>query len=225
MYTFSEIFKKSFIEGYASGNIGVGSVISAIVIAAIVGVYIFFVYRVITRKTFYSKNFNMSLVGIAMITAAIIITVQSSVVISLGMVGALSIVRFRTAIKDPMDLMFLFWSISTGIICGAGLAEYAIVLALVLTLAIIVLDACPVAKAPMILVVNANDLDAEEKVLDVVKKYATHNTVKSRNMTSTTLDMTIEVRTKEGSRLVREIMKLENISSATLLSHDGEVTF
>lgn len=225
MTTFNDIFKKSFLEGYASGKIGVTSVIVAVGVTAIIGLYIFFVYRVLTRKTFYSKNFNMSLVGVAMITAAIIVTVQSSIVVSLGMVGALSIVRFRTAIKDPMDLMFLFWSISTGIICGAGFAEYAIILSLALTFAIVLLDKLPIAKAPMILVVNASDLDAEEKVMEVVKKYAPYSSVKSRNMTSTTLDMTIEVRTQSGAQLVREMMQVKNVCSAALLAHDGEVTF
>lgn len=225
MNTFKDIFKKSFLEGYASGDITITSVIAAVCIAALIGLYIFLVYRVITRKTFYSKNFNMSLVGIAMITAAIIVTIQSSIVVSLGMVGALSIVRFRTAIKDPMDLMFLFWSISTGIICGAGFAEYAVILSLALTLGILILNKLPIAKAPMILVVNALDLDAEEKIMNVVKQFSLYNSVKSRNMTSTTLDMTIEVRTKEGDKLVREMMKVENVSSATLLAHDGEVTF
>lgn len=225
MTTFKDIFKKSFLEGYASGGISATSVVAAVCITALIGVYIFFVYRVITRKTFYSKNFSISLVDVAMITAAIIVTIQSSVVVSLGMVGALSIVRFRTAIKDPMDLMFLFWSISTGIICGAGFAEYAIILALALTFGILLLDKLPIAKAPMILVVNAADLDAEEKIMDVVKQYSSCSNVKSRNMTSTTLDMTIEVRTSEGNHLVREMMKAEGINSAALLAHDGEVTF
>lgn len=225
MNTLKDIFKKSFLEGYASGKVDLASVAAAVCIAALIGLYIFFAYRVITRKTFYSKNFNMSLVGMAMITSAIIVTIQSSVVVSLGMVGALSIVRFRTAVKDPMDLMFLFWSISTGIICGAGLSGYAILLALVLTVIILGLDKLPIAKAPMILVVNSDELDAEERILTVVKKYSAHYTVKSRNLTSSTLDMTIEVRTGEGDRLVREMMKVENVCSAALLSHDGEVTF
>ena len=225
MNTLKDVFKKSFLEGYASGKVTVTSVIAAVCLAALIGLYIFLVYRVITRKTFYSKNFNVSLVGVSMITAAIIVTIQSSVVVSLGMVGALSIVRFRTAVKDPMDLMFMFWSISTGIICGAGFAEYAIVLALALTIGILILDRLPVAKAPMILVVNCADLDAENKIMEVVKKYAAYSAVKSRNMTVSALDMTIEVRTHEGSELVREVMKVESVSSASLLSHDGEVTF
>ena len=225
MRTFKDIFKQSFLEGYATSKIGALSVLQAITISGLLGLYIFFVYRAITRKTFYSRNFNISLVGVAMITSAVIVTIQSSVVVSLGMVGALSIVRFRTAIKDPMDLMFLFWAITTGIICGAGFAEYAIILALALTAVIFILDRIPTMKAPMILIVNASSPDAEAFVMEVVKKYAKYNAVKSRNMTASSLDLTIELRTDSGSNLVREMLTVENVTSAVLLAHDGEATF
>ena len=222
---FSDIFKKSFLEGFASTEITTVTVLSAIAVASAIALYIFFVYRVVTRKTFYSKNFNISLAGITVITAALILTMQSSVVISLGMVGALSIVRFRTAIKDPMDLMFLFWSISVGIICGAGLAQVAVILSIVVTVGIFILDRLPVARAPMILVVNASDLDAEEAVTNAVKPFAGHYRVKSRNMTESSLDLVLELRTAQGSSLVRAVMALEGVTSVSLLSHDGEVTF
>lgn len=220
-----DIFKKSFLEGYASADITLKSVLTALAVTLAIGVYIFLVYRVLTRKTFYSRGFNVSLVGIALITAAIIVTIQSSVVVSLGMVGALSIVRFRTAIKDPMDLMFLFWAISVGIICGAGYAGFAVALSIVLTVALAVLNYIPTAKAPMILVVNASDPDAEERVLAKVREFARYNTVKSRNITASSLDLTLELRVEDGGRLVRELSKLEGVTSAALLSHDGEVTF
>ena len=225
MNSFKDIFKKSFLEGYASTEITTITIVAALGIACLLALYIFFVYRVVTRKTFYSKNFNISLAGITVITASLILTMQSSVVLSLGMVGALSIVRFRTAIKDPMDLMFLFWSISVGIICGAGLAQVAVILSVVVTVGILVLDRLPVAKAPMILVINADDLDAEDVISETVGKYAKHFTVKSRNMTVGCLDLVLEVRTAEGSSLVRELMRLESVTSASLLTHDGEVTF
>ena len=223
--TFKDIFKKSFLEGYASAEITTFTIVVALGIACLLALYIFFVYRVITRKTFYSKNFNITLAGITVITAALILTMQSSVVLSLGMVGALSIVRFRTAVKDPMDLMFLFWSISVGIICGAGLAQVAVILSVVVTLGVLILDRMPVARAPMILVVNSTDLDAEDTVTEVVKKYSRFFSVKSRNMTAQTLDLVVELRTEQGSTLVRDVMKLEGITSASLLAHDGEVTF
>ena len=223
--SFKDIFKKSFLEGYASAEITTFTIVVALGLACLLALYIFFVYRVVTRKTFYSKNFNITLAGITVITAALILTMQSSVVLSLGMVGALSIVRFRTAVKDPMDLMFLFWSISVGIICGAGLAQVAVILSVVVTLGILILDRMPVAKAPMILVVNSSDLDAEEAVEETVKKYTKFFSVKSRNMTADSLDLVVELRTEQGSALVRDVMKLKGITSASLLAHDGEVTF
>ena len=223
--SFKDIFKKSFLEGFSGAEITATTIVVALMIASALAIYIFLAYRVITRKTFYSKNFNISLAAITVITAALILTMQSSVVLSLGMVGALSIVRFRTAIKDPMDLVFLFWSISVGIIVGAGLAQIAIILSIVVTLGILILDRFPVARAPMILVVNADNLDTEISITEVVVEYDKHFCVKSRNMTNTTLDMVIELRTAQGGDLVRKVMTLTGVTSASLLSHDGEVTF
>ena len=223
--SFKDIFKKSFLEGFSSTEITTPTVVIALGIACVLALYIFFVYRVVTRKTFYSKNFNITLAVITVITAALILTMQSSVVLSLGMVGALSIVRFRTAVKDPMDLAFLFWSISVGIICGAGLAQVAVILSVVITVGILVLDNMPVAKAPMILVVNADDLDAEDAITGVVRQHVKHVTVKSRNMTDISLDLVMELRTSEGSALVRDVKKVPGVTAVSLLAHDGEVTF
>ena len=223
--SFKDIFKKSFLEGCAGTEIGLTTIVVAMAVASALALYIFLAYRVVTRKTFYSKNFNISLAGITVITAALILPMQSSVVLSLGMVGALSIVRFRTAIKDPMDLMFLFWSISVGIICGAGLAQIAVILSIVLTIGVMILDMLPVAKAPMILVVHATDRNVEKSVTTAVVAYDKHYRVKSRNMTAGTLDLIIEVRTAQGADLIGQVMALEGVASASLLSHDGEVTF
>lgn len=223
--TFSDIFKNSFLDGFSSADVNIYTATVAMLLASCVGLYIFVVYRVLTRKTFYSKTFNISLAAITVITAGVIITIQSSIVVSLGMVGALSIVRFRTAVKEPMDLAFMFWAIVAGIICGVGLAEIAIVMSLILTVGIVILDKLPVAKAPMILVVNASDLDAEKRIMDEVAKYSKHSTVKSRNMTANSLDLIVELRTGAGSELLKEILQKEGVTSASLLSHDGEVTF
>ncbi len=223
--SFKDIFKKSFLEGYAGSEIDMLTVCVALAIASALALYIFLVYRIMTKKTFYSKSFNITLSAITVITAALILTMQSSVVLSLGMVGALSIVRFRTAIKDPIDLMFLFWSISVGIICGAGLAQVALILSVVLTVGVIVLDHFPIAKAPMLLVVNSTELDCEDAVMATVKKHADHPTVKSRNMTDISLDLVIELRTSQGGQLIKEVKGVSGVSSVSLLSHDGEATF
>lgn len=223
--SFKDIFKKSFLEGFATVELNGRVIFAALGIAAVLALYIFFVYRIMTRKTFYSRNFGIALVGVALITAALILTMQSSVVISLGMVGALSIVRFRTAIKDPLDLMFLFWSISVGIICGAGMAQIAVILSVGLTVAILLLEKLPVAKAPMILVVNADGLDAEERVCAAVAGFAKHYSVKSRNVTAGAVDLVLELRTAQGAELVKAVNALKGIRSVSLMSHDGEVSF
>ena len=215
---FKDVFKKSFLEGFTSMDITTGKIAATLIVTALLALYIFAIYRLVTRKVFYSKNFNISLAVMSLITAAIILAMQSNLVISLGMVGALSIVRFRTAIKDPMDLAFLFWSISIGIICGAGLYEIALVTSVGVTVFILVLDMLPVGKAPMMLVVNSSEMNGEKAVLDVVGKYARYYKVKSRNLSKGRLDLVIELK-------VKEVAALDGMLSASMISHDGEVTF
>ena len=222
---FKDVFKKSFLEGFTSMDITTGKIAATLIVTALLALYIFAIYRLVTRKVFYSKNFNISLAVMSLITAAIILAMQSNLVFSLGMVGALSIVRFRTAIKDPMDLAFLFWSISIGIICGAGLYEIALVTSVGVTVFILVLDMLPVGKAPMMLVVNSSEMNGEKAVLDVVGKYARYYKVKSRNLSKGRLDLVIELKVKEESALVSEVAALDGMLSASMISHDGEVTF
>lgn len=220
---FNDIFKNAFLQGFTNG-IDVRATLAGLLVTAIIGLYIFFVYRLITRKTFYSNTFNLSLIAMAVITAAIILTIQSNVVLSLGMVGALSIVRFRTAIKDPLDLVFLYWSISIGIICGAGLLAIAVILTLGMSLIVLLMQKYPISKKSMILVVNSTNIDSDGLILDTVKKYSKICNVKSKNLTPSTLDMVIEVKVDAESALAREILKIDGITYASILSHNGEVT-
>lgn len=222
---FQDVFKKSFLEGFTSMDITSAKIMATLFMTALLALYIFFIYRLVTRKVFYSKNFNISLAAMSLITAAIILAMQSNLVISLGMVGALSIIRFRTAIKDPMDLVFLFCSISVGIICGAGLYEVALITSVAVTVCILVLDLLPVAKTPMMLVINSSVMDGEDEILEVVDKYAKAYKVKSRNLSKGRLDMVVELRVKDESGLVSEVAAIEGMISASLIAHDGEVTF
>ena len=225
MLSFKDIFKKSFLEGFSSAELTLKTIAVALMVACAIALYIFLVYRVLTRKTFYSHNFNISLAGITVITAALILTMQSNVVLSLGMVGALSIVRFRTAIKDPMDLMFLFWAISAGIICGAGLSMIAVILSIFLTIGILILNQFPVVKAPMLLIINANDIHISDDIQKEISAFTKYYKIKSRNMTEETLDLTIELRTAKGDQLVESLLKIKGVISVSLLDHDGETTF
>lgn len=222
---FGDIFKNSFIARFTSEDISVLQIFGVLCLVALISVYIFGVYRLITRKTFYSKNFNISIAALAMITAAIILAVQSNIVISLGMVGALSIVRFRTAVKDPMDLCFMFWAIAVGICCGAHMAEIAIILSALMTILVFALDKIPLGRAPMILVVNMDDVETELELVKKVKEYCKYFKIKSRNIRENNCNLVIEVRVKEEYQLVQEIKDVKGIKNVSLVSHDGEAVF
>lgn len=225
MTTFKDVFKKSFIEGFSRYDMTPENILIVFAISAVFSVYIFIAYRILTRKTFYSKNFNISLAVINLITAGVILTMQSNVVVSLGMVGALSIVRFRTAVKDPMDLIFLFWSISCGIITGAGQAEIAFALSFIVTIALIAFEKVPVAKAAKILMVSGEGYNLEEKVVSVCKKHCTNFTTKSCSLANNRTDLVIEVKSEKDDELLKEIASIQDVSSSSLLKHDGEVTY
>lgn len=224
--TFSDVFKKSFLEGYSSTQLTTAQIIVVLLFSGVLGIYIFFCYRVLTRKTFYSQNFNISLVAMAVITSAIILSIQSSVVISLGMVGALSIVRFRTAIKDPMDLVFLFWAISVGIICGAGLVEIAVALSILVTVLVVALNKIPVVKAPKILVINATDsIEVDDSIQNAIRSNTKLYEEKTRRVNDGNINLIYELRTNDGKSLVNALNSISGVSTVSLLSHNGEVTF
>ena len=220
---FSDILKSSFIDEFAVTGVSIVDVLIVMLITLIISLYIFFIYRTMTRKNFYNKGFNISLPAVALITAAIIITIQSSVVVSLGMVGALSIVRFRTAIKDPMDLVFMFWSIATGIMCGAGLYMVAFIAALTITFVIYLLDQIPIIQTPQILVIQTSDKDIEDNIIKSIAQYAKYYKIKSRNMSQEGLNMIVEIKIKEESLLLQSISDIENVEYVSLLDYDGEV--
>ena len=219
-----DIIKKSFLSQFQS-NLSYGSVIVTLLAAALIGIYIFVVYRMVCRKAFYSQSFAISLPVIAMITASIIISIQSSVVISLGMVGALSIVRFRTAVKDPMVLAFLFWTISAGIICGATLYLVAVGASLMITVVMLALHFVPNVKPALLLLVNGRSTKIQEELNAVLKSGTSCYKIKSRNVTADGIDMIIELKTKDEDSLIEKVLAIPMVESATLMTHDGEITY
>lgn len=219
-----DIVKKSFLSQFNS-DISTTSLLVTLLVTALIGCYILLVYRVVCRKAFYSKSFAISLPVIAMITAAIIVAIQSNAVISLGMVGALSIVRFRTAVKEPMDLAFLFWSISTGIICGASLLEVAVVSALMITIVMLALHFVPHVKPALLLLVNGTDPKLQAELEQVLKANTVFYKIKSRNVSAGSIDMIVELKTKEEMGLVEKVLAVSGVERATLMNHDGEATY
>ena len=219
-----DILKKSFLSQFQS-DISTSTIVVTLFVTALIGVYIFVVYRLTCRKAFYSKSFAISLPVIAMITASIIIAIQSNVVISLGMVGALSIVRFRTAVKDPMDLAYLFWAISAGIICGAKLFEVAAEASVLITIVMLGLHFVPNAKPALILLVNGRDTKIQEELKQILKDNTSWFKVKSRNVTTNGIDMILELKTRDEDSLVEKVLAIPAVESATLMTHDGEITY
>lgn len=224
MNTFSDIFKKSFLEGMSGGSLTTASILITLLVTCVLALYIFAVYYLAARRNFYSKSFNISLALIAVITASIILAMQSNVVISLGMVGALSIVRFRTAIKEPTDLMFLFWSISVGIICGAGMFKVAVITSIILTLGLFLLELTPLGRASGILIVNASIPEAEQEVLKQAAGFCRDVKVKSRNLSAEGFDMIIECKPGDEHAMLQAVSKVEGVYGVSFMDHDGEVT-
>ncbi len=221
--SFQDAIKKSVMEGFTANDIPVSQIVSILTVTFAIGLYIYIIYKVVSRTALYNKNYHIAMSMISVITAGIIIAMQSSIVISLGMVGALSIVRFRTAIKDTMDLLFLFWSIGEGIICGAGLFELAIVVALMVTVGILILEFVPGGKKPYVLIVNSSDTGAEDEIVQAVHDYSNSFKIKSRNLKKTGIDMIIEVKTQQEKELLNTLNTIKSVDNIALLTHEGEV--
>ncbi len=222
--SFADIFKASFLSEY-SVSLSTTSICVYLSVAAALGFYIYVIYRLLTKKSFYNKSFNISLWVLTVITSAIIITISSNIVLSLGMVGALSIVRYRTAIKDPMDLVFLFWAIAEGIMTGAGMSIMGMVLAVVITFGIVILDKLPMPSASKIMTINANDYNSEDEVLKIVRNYCKYYKVKARTLSAGQLNLILEFNTIDEVSCTKELLGVDGVYSVSTLTHDGEVTF
>lgn len=228
--SFKDIFKKSFLEGFASTEITTLTVVTALGVACLLALYIFFVYRVVTRKTFYSKNFNITLAGVTVITASLILTMQSSVVLSLGMVGALSIVRFRTAIKDSRDTVYIFWSIIVGICCGVG--DYAVAcIGSAVTFAVILLLGCIKSDNRMLLIIRAHRSKQEPIKAQVYKLFRAKATLRVENTTEDTVELIYEITQKLLRRAEQttpdipgSIYSLGSIDYVNLVMQNDEVS-
>lgn len=220
---FNDIIKNSVLNAFSTPGFSTRNAVLSLGICFLISVYIYFVYRFISRTTFYDKSFNVSMAMISVIVTGIILAMQTNLIISLGMVGALSIVRFRTAIKEPMDLLFLFWSISTGIICGAGLYELSILVAFVCTMGILFLQVIPIRTSPYLVIINARDKAAESDILTVIHKYSPRYKIDSKNIGQHGMDLIVEIRSKYAGKLVDELSEMELVSAASLLYHDSPV--
>lgn len=218
---FSDIFKSSFIENIAS--VSMLDMAIAMALAFLIGIFIFFVYKKTFSGVMYSSSFGVTLVALTMITTLVILAVTSNVVLSLGMVGALSIVRFRTAIKEPLDIAFLFWAIAAGIVLAAGMIPLAVIGSILIGVVLIVFVNKKSHFNPYLIVLNCDSHASEEEAKKYLKDKVNKCTVKSKTAQSGSVELTLEIRLKDDNTdFINELSAMNGINSAVLVSYNGD---
>lgn len=221
--TFNDIFKSSFLEEIASFSIF--DMVIALALAFAMGLFINFIYRKTFRGVMFSKTFGVALMALTMITTLVILAVTSNVVLSLGMVGALSIVRFRTAIKEPLDIAFLFWSIALGIVLGAGLIPLAVFGSIVIGGMLLLFAKRRGADAPYLLVLRCRNEAAEQAAAAALAGQVKRSAVKSKTVTDAGIELTLEVAlSSAATSFVDALNSIEGVESASLVSYNGDYT-
>ena len=219
--SFNDIFKSSFLEKTSSFSLL--DMVIGLVLAFVLGLFIFFVYKKTYRGVMYSGSFGLSLLAMTMVTTLILLAVTSNVVLSLGMVGALSIVRFRTAVKEPMDIVFIFWAIAAGIVLGAGFIPLAVFGSVFIGLILFLFTNRKSHDAPYILVVNCADDQAERTVGGTMGQQVRRFAVKSKTVSPDGVEVTYDLRLREGAtQFVNQLAALPGVRSAVLVSYNGE---
>ncbi len=219
--TFDDILKSSFLEKVTA--ISPLDAVIAMAVAFALGLFIFFVYKKTFSGVMYSQSFGISLIAMSLVTTLIITAVTSNVILSLGMVGALSIVRFRTAIKEPLDIVYLFWSISAGIVVGAGLIPLAVFGSVVIGVVLVIFVNKKSRDNPYLLIVSCDSDAAENRVSATLNGAVKKSAVKSKTVSAQGIELTIEVRLPEMSTaFVNTVAGLEGVQNAVLVSYNGD---
>ena len=219
--TFSDIFKSSFLENINS--VSLLDMATALILAFGIGVFIFLVYKKTFSGVMYSSSFGVTLIALTMITTLVILAVTSNVVLSLGMVGALSIVRFRTAIKEPLDIAFLFWSIAVGIVLAAGMIPLALVGSVAIGVILLVFVNKKPALNPFIVVVHCDGPESELLARDFLDSHVSRAVIKSKTAQKGSIELNYEVRLKdENTDFISALSQLQGINSAVLVSYNGD---
>lgn len=219
--TLSDIFKSSFLENVTS--VSVFDMILTIVLSFGIGLFIFLVYKKTYRGVMYSAGFGTTLIALTMITSSVILAVTSNVVLSLGMVGALSIVRFRTAIKDPLDIAFLFWAIAAGIILAAGMIPLAVIGSVCIGLILLIFVNKTSNTHPYMVVLTCCDYGTEVNAKAYLAENVTKMTVKSKSAVKGAIELNIEVRLKEeNTDFINVLSEMPGVNSAVVVSYNGD---
>ena len=219
--TFNDIFKSSFLENVTS--ISILDMALALLLAFGVGLFIFFIYKKTYAGVMYSSSFGVTLVALTMITTLVILAVTSNVVLSLGMVGALSIVRFRTAIKDPLDIAFLFWAIAAGIVLAAGLIPLAVFGSLFIGIIILIFANRKDMTNPFIVVLDCDGQKSEEAALDFLQKHTRRCVIKSKTARKGAVELNLEARLRNtNTDFINQLTEIDGVQSAVLVSYNGD---
>mgnify|MGYP003287555325 CR=1 FL=1 len=219
--TFNDIFKSSFLENISS--VSILDMAVSLILAFGIGMFIFLVYKKTYQGVMYSSSFGTTLVALTMITTVVILAVTSNVVLSLGMVGALSIVRFRTAIKEPLDIAFLFWAIAVGIVLAAGMIPLAVIGSVIIGVILLVFVNKKSHCNPYIIVVQCNGQSSEEAVKKYLDEKVNKCVVKSKTVQKDSIELNMEVRLKDDNTdFVNAVANLDGVTSAVLVSYNGE---
>lgn len=219
--TFQDIFKSSFLENVTS--VSVFDMVLALLLAFGIGMFIFLIYKKTFAGVMYSSNFGVTLVALTMITTLVILAVTSNIVLSLGMVGALSIVRFRTAIKEPLDIAFLFWSIAAGIVLAAGLIPLAVFGSVVIGLIILVFANKKAYYNPYMIVISCDNHESEVNASEFLKNQVQRFVVKSKTAQKDMIELNIEIRMKgDNTDFINVLANMQGVNSAVLVSYNGE---
>ncbi|MUT66917.1 DUF4956 domain-containing protein [Paenibacillus sp. NEAU-GSW1] len=220
--SFTDMLKNSVIDNFTS-DINIAKMLISLGVAFLIGFFIYTLYKRIFSGVLYSKSFNVSLIGMTMVTAMVILAVNSNLVLSLGMVGALSIVRFRTPIKDPTDLIFLFWAAAAGIVSGAGFYSLAIIGSVIVGLILFFFVKGGTVETPYLLVVNCDSDASEKAVHDHVNKMVKRYNVKQKTVAGGNIEMTLEVRLREQEgHFINQLSGLAGVKNAVLISYSGD---
>lgn len=219
--TFNDIFKSSFLENISS--VSVLDMVLTILLPFGVGLFIFLIYKKTYQGVMYSASFGTTLVALTMITSVVILAVTSNVVLSLGMVGALSIVRFRTAIKEPLDIAFLFWAIGAGIILAAGMIPLAVIGSVVIGVVLLIFANKKSNTHPYMIVLNCENHDAEVNATEFIKTRVLRSVVKSKSAIKGAVEINIEVRLKDDDTdFISDLSEMQGVNSAVIVSYNGD---
>lgn len=219
--TFQDIFKSGFLERMDS--VSLLDTAMAMLLAFLLGLFIFFIYKRSYSGVMYSASFGVTLIALTLITTLLILAVTSNVILSLGMVGALSIVRFRTAIKEPMDIVFLFWAIAAGIVLAAGLLLLAVAGSLFVGIVLLVFSSRKEGEAPYILVVHCDSAEEEAMVRALVAQRVRRLNLKSKSVAPGQIELNYEVRLRDADAgFVNELGVMDGVSHVVLVSYNGD---